>query len=143
MKSFFIILILLVSLDSASAQTAKEKKIQELLELTGSGNLGMQVLHNMFSSYQKAMPNVPKEFWDGFFNQIDAASLIKMVIPIYEKHYSEQDIDDLITFYKTPLGKKVLESTPLIMQESMEAGKAWGREIAEKVTEELKKKGYN
>ena len=64
------------------------------------------------------------------------------MIPIYDKYYTEDDIKQLTDFYQTPIGKKVISNTPLIMQESMQAGQSWGQKIGEKVIENLKVKGY-
>jgi hypothetical protein len=39
---------------------------------------------------------------------------------IYSKYYTEQELKDLITFYKTPTGRKVIAVMPQVMQESMQ-----------------------
>lgn len=38
--------------------------------------------------------------------------------PVLKKHFSEEEILDLIKFYQTPLGKKTIEQMPAIMNES-------------------------
>lgn len=38
------------------------------------------------------------------------------MIPIYDKYYTEDDIKQLTDFYQTPIGKKVISSTPLIIE---------------------------
>ncbi|MEN6466160.1 MAG: DUF2059 domain-containing protein [Syntrophaceae bacterium] len=38
--------------------------------------------------------------------------------PVLKKHFSEEEILDLIKFYQTPLGKKTIEEMPAIMNES-------------------------
>jgi hypothetical protein len=63
-------------------------------------------------------------------------------VPIYDKYYTETDIDQLIEFYKSPVGKKMIEVQPQLTQESMLAGQTWGRQIAEKVMHRMKEKGY-
>jgi tetratricopeptide (TPR) repeat protein len=48
-----------------------------------------------------------------------AAELLERLMPrmidIYVEAYTEQELRDLIAFYKTPIGKKTLEKTPLLM----------------------------
>lgn len=39
--------------------------------------------------------------------------------PLFDKHYTEEEIRGLITFYKSPLGKKVLGVMPVMMGEAM------------------------
>jgi len=41
-------------------------------------------------------------------------------------------------FYETPVGQRVLATTPLVMHESMQIGQTWGRNVAEKLLAELK-----
>jgi hypothetical protein len=143
MKRLSIALLLTVIFSTGFSQAkSKTDNIQTLLELTGSGKLGMQVMQNMLASFKQTYPDVPEKFWKEFMKEVNADALNKMVIPIYEKYYTELEIQQLIAFYQTPLGKKVILTTPQIMQESMQAGQAWGREIAEKVFSNLKAKGY-
>jgi len=65
-----------------------------------------------------------------------------MIVPIYDRNFSAEEIDGLMVFYSSPLGKKVLQKLPVIMQESMQAGKEWGGEIYKKVLLKLQQKGY-
>ena len=36
---------------------------------------------------------------------------------LYDKYFTEQEIDEILNFYKTPAGKKVIEETPKITKE--------------------------
>lgn len=40
---------------------------------------------------------------------------------VYDKHYTEQDLSELIAFYRTPIGKKVVAVSPLIESDTMNA----------------------
>jgi len=143
MKKILTLITLVVFALHVSAQTnAKREKIKTLLELSGSSKLGLQVGKTMIDAFKKNYTDVRAEFWEEVAKEINADDLIKLVIPIYEKYYSEEDIDQLINFYKSPIGKKMQEVTPLLTQESMAAGQVWGREIAEKVVAKMKELGY-
>ena len=83
-----------------------------------------------------------EKFWDDFAKEIKAEDLVNLIIPIYDKYYTEDDIDQLISFYNTPTGKKMIETLPIVTQESMTAGQAWGKLIGEKVIQQLTEKGY-
>lgn len=126
-----------------SQDTSKYSKIKEMLDITGSGKLGVQVVEQMMASFKTSFTTVPDNFWKDFMKQVNADSLTEMVIPIYSKYYSTEELNELIKFYKSPIGKKVVSVTPYVMQESMSIGQKWGEKIAEKVYEELKKKGYS
>lgn len=45
----------------------------------------------------------------------------KSLYNIYDKHYTEQELKELISFYQTPIGKKVVAVSPLIQSETMNA----------------------
>ncbi len=142
MKKSSIVLFLTVLSICSYAQTAtKTENIRKLLELTGSGKIGVQVAQNMIVSFKKVYPSVPEEFWEGFKKELNSEVLVEMVIPIYDKYYTETEIKELTDFYATPIGRKVITVTPLISQESMQAGQKWGKELGEKLYKDLNDKG--
>ena len=125
-----------------SQSPSKVENIKKMLELSGAGKLGIQVAENMLTSFTKSLPDVPKEFWDDFKKQMNPEDINNLVIPVYDKYYTDSDIQQLIDFYQTPIGKKSISVAPQIMKESMEAGQIWGKMIGEKVLANLKAKGY-
>ncbi|MEM8963437.1 MAG: DUF2059 domain-containing protein [Acidobacteriota bacterium] len=141
-RQLFLVLVLVLVLPALSAADQKpaEDMARELLEISGSGELGVQMMHQMFDSYKASMPNVPAEFWDEVMNEVDASQLVELVVPIYVKHLTQEEMEAAIAFYKTPAGKAMLEKMPVIMQESMVAGQAWGQEINAQVQTRLKEK---
>ena|SRR5437763_1192069 len=146
MKSTLLALALsLVCLAPAVAQqtapaedaAAKRQDIRKLLEVTGSAKLGQQVLAQMLGSFKSTNAKVPEEFWDQILKEFDSGSLIDLVVPIYEKHLTHEDIKGMLAFYESPLGRKLIEVTPAITQESMTAGQQWGLEIAKRIQKRL------
>ena len=142
MKKIVLSLLLCVTASLAFCQSAKIENIKKLLELTGSGKMGEQVARAMIASFQQNYADVPNEYWESVKKEIHADDIVNLVIPIYDKHYSEEDVQKMIDFYESPIGKKVIAATPLIMQESMKAGQEWGKSIGERVVEKLKHDGY-
>ena len=61
------------------------------------------------------------------------SSLIEMLVPVYKKHFTGQDLKDAIELFKTPIGKKISEKSPIIAQESMQASMQWGMELSTKL----------
>ncbi|MFC5683035.1 DUF2059 domain-containing protein [Flavobacterium sp. MAHUQ-51] len=141
-KTLLMASFVLISFLANAQDNSKREKIKHLLELTGSGKLGMQVMDQMMSSFKNSYSTVKQEFWDNFRKEINANDIENLILPVYDKYYTETDIDQLITFYNSPIGKKMINTMPLVMQESMKAGQNWGREIGEKVLARLKEKGY-
>ena len=114
---------------------ATSKSILELMTLTGTGNLGVQALHSLLPSLKASAPDVPPEFWDDFMKEVDPNELVNLTVPIYMRHFTENEIQEMIRFYKTPTGQKLVQKQPQVMQESMQAGQLWAQGLAQRVLE--------
>jgi len=60
----------------------------------------------------------------------------KMKVPmmaIYEKHYSEKEIQDMIQFYQTKTGQSMIKKMPLVMQDSMQLSQQMMQELSPKL----------
>jgi uncharacterized protein len=55
--------------------------------------------------------------------------LLKRLIPVYDKYYTKEDVENIIQFYGTPLGQKLLKVSPDISRESQTIGYQWGSKI--------------
>jgi hypothetical protein len=115
------------------AETPKQKDIRKLLKITGSGELGTQVMGQMIGNMKKAMPQVPEKFWTDFMKEVHTDELVDLIVPVYDRNLSQADVAELIKFYESPTGKKFVSVLPKITQESMGVGEKWGRELAMKV----------
>ena len=57
---------------------------------------------------------------------------------VYCNEFSEQELKDLVTFYKSPLGQKLLLSEPRAIQFSMGYMNQWAQNFAETVNAEFR-----
>lgn len=128
--------------DSDEINKAKRKDIRKLMKVSGSGKIGIQMMNTMLGQFKRMMPDVPEKFWEEFAKEVDEDSLIELIVPIYDKHYTHKDIKKLIEFYESPIGEKMVRKMPVIMQESQAAGQQWGRQLGERVMKRLKEEGY-
>jgi uncharacterized protein len=64
---------------------------------------------------------------------------------IYANDFTEQELKDLLVFYKSPLGQKLLTQEPKSIQASMQFMNAWAQQFAELVNgqfrAEMRKRG--
>ena len=64
---------------------------------------------------------------------------------IYASEFTEQELKDLVTFYKSPLGQKLLTNEPRAIQSSMAFMNNWARQFGEFVNgqfrAEMRKRG--
>ncbi len=124
---------------NATPDPEKDKAIRQLLELTGVGKIAKQLMQQMVASMRQTQSGVPDEFWTAFLNKAKPEELVDLMVPIYAKYYTREDIDGLTAFYRTPLGQKMLTSLPALMQDSNAVGEKWGRAKAEEIIRELDK----
>jgi uncharacterized protein len=48
--------------------------------------------------------------------------MVEAIVPIYQRHLSRSDIEELIRFYSGPVGQKLVREQGPMLRESMEAG---------------------
>jgi hypothetical protein len=64
---------------------------------------------------------------------------------VYANEFTEQELKDLVTFYKSPLGQKLLSAEPRAIQFSMSYMNQWAQNFAETVNAqfraEMRKRG--
>lgn len=114
------------------------------MEAAGTLDNFQSALENMIDMYKTnaVFKDIPASFWKDFekeFKKIDVDEIIETFMPVYYKYYTEDDLRQLISFYQSPVGIKMKKNTANIMQESMQLGEKWGREIGEKVAAKLQK----
>lgn len=120
-------------------EKTKQADIRQLLQLTGSGNLATQTMAQMEKSMKPLITNAlpPGDyraklvdlFFEKFHAKADAGTLEELVVPIYDKYLTDEDIKGLIQIYQTPIGQKLITSLPKIAGESQQAGEKWGQEL--------------
>ncbi len=132
-----------VTLIQDTSAITKEERIRELLRITEAVNLGLQMAQNLHAAMQAANPEVTDEIWDRFMSQVESSDFVELVVPIYAKYFTKDEIDQLIEFYDTPVGKKVISQMPMVLQESMAAGERWGEELGARVLAELREEAAN
>jgi uncharacterized protein len=141
-KLILIASIIFLTSNAYSQNDSISHHARQLLYLTGADKIGVQMMNNMITSFKKNMSSVPDKLWDELSKEFKPDDLIELMVPIYVKYYSDKELVDLISFYKTPLGQKVIVSTALITQDSFGAGQEWGKKVAQKALAKLKEEGY-
>ena len=151
MKRTYIVALALVlglGLGPVYAQdegTTKQADIKKLLNITGASKTGLRVFSQVIGMFQRAHSEVPEQVWMEMFSEAESRVddfVTEMLVPIYARHLTHEDIQGLIAFYETPAGRKLLTVMPQMHQESRQAGEIWGREFARTVQERLAEKGY-
>ena len=72
--------------------------------------------------------------------------LLDMIAKTYAKHFTEAELKDIVAFYKTPAGKKMVAQEPIAIKQSLDAAQEWAAAFSDTVLQrfrtEMQKKGY-
>ncbi|MDR2236696.1 MAG: DUF2059 domain-containing protein [Chryseobacterium sp.] len=134
-----LITVVSVFIGTLAFSQASEAKIREFIKVTEADKVAISSMQTYMEQFKKNAPSIPDAFWKEFAAEFTAEKMVELYVPIYAKYYTESDIDELIKFYKSPVGRKTISVMPAILQESMEAGGKLGREVAERVMEKMDK----
>ena len=148
----FALALTLASSAAARAQAAATQQgrdsekitlLKRMLTQTRAVEIAMNSMEQGVQAQRIANPRIPAVFWDRFIAKARAskADLESLIINIYDKKFTTDDIRQLVAFYDTPLGKKLLSTLPSITQESMTAGQQWGARIGAEVGNQLAAEG--
>ncbi|WP_419904904.1 DUF2059 domain-containing protein [Kiloniella sp.] len=164
MKKLIILSLLTVPLAvisiPAKAFTQKEKQaVDELLLVTGEGNIGKEIIENFIPELSKILKDshpslddkalyiVEEEIWaTAKSNNYYDTRIKNAFYKIYYKHLTLDEVEQLIEFYRSPLGKKTLEIQPHIEKGAFSTGEKIGRSMAQQIVKNvikrLKSEGY-
>jgi hypothetical protein len=118
--------------DSQSLKLAKE--LVSVMSLKGSYE---ETIQRLTAGLIKRFPNlkpVEGKILNFYKKYIGWDAIKDDVAKIYAKHFNEQELKDLIKFYKSPTGQKTLKELPAIMME----GRALGMQKVSAHMDELK-----
>jgi uncharacterized protein len=125
------------SVQSLPADAASRDQIMTLLDLLQVRRNMTAMMENMKKvmkdsaeqAFRRKMPNPTAKQLEALHSSIDAAlgdlpldEMINAVVAVYQRHLSKTDLEELLRFYSSPVGQKLIREQPVIMQESMQAG---------------------
>lgn len=148
MRNLILILFAILSLSSlghAQSDSNYKAAIEKLFLVTNTQQTYETVIKQMFGMFKQNQSEVPSDIWTEMEKEMLKSSmpeLVDLLIPVYNKHLSLEDIEGVIKFYESPLGKKFADKSPLITQESMQVGQKWGEKLAMNVMKRLEEQGY-
>ena len=121
---------------------AKRAEVRRLLEITGGVKLGIQFSSSLqallSANLEKTLPEgerkrtISQRLTDRVIEKSYArftAEAVDIMLPVYDKYFTLQELRDLNTFYESTLGRKVIQVMPQLLQESMAIGQRWAEQI--------------
>jgi len=75
------------------------------------------------------------------------ADVLNEVAKIYAEHFTEAELKEILAFYKSPAGRKMIAEEPKAVDQSLKAAQDWAVKFSDVVLQrfrlEMKKKGYD
>lgn len=131
-------LLLLMTLQGpASAQTSSEASILKLLEVTEARKLVDSMYAQLDGVFETAMRQslgntelTPAQAKIAQDAQGEVVALIKremgwekfepMMIEVYRTHFTEEEVQGMLTFYESDIGRAMVAKMPAVMQSTMQ-----------------------
>ena len=127
--------------DTTKPSADKVRDITHLLLLMGNREQAQFLLESAIASYGQVMPEAKKAEWEKIKAQFSPDEFLDALVPVYHRHFTHQDIKDLIVLFESPAGKKFIEKMPEVSNESYEASEKWATSVGKRVTAKLKEAG--
>lgn len=129
---------------------------RELIRVMKATDQFKVLLPSLFAALKPAIvqnrPEVAKHF-DAIVPMMTAAAirrvdlLAELLAGVYARNFNADELHDLIAFYRTPTGQKLIARQPVIARESLAAGREFGQELTrdlkQQIIDELRKRGDN
>ena len=126
-----------------SVDPVKLPLIRAVLTQTHAVDIMFQSMQAAVPMQRAANPAIPAVFWDRFIAAAHEreGDLEAMFIQIYDHHFTADELRQLLAFYRTPIGQKLLAEQPAVAQEAMAAGQQWGQRLGFEVGQKLTAEG--
>ncbi len=82
----------------------------------------------------KAMQKIARDL---LFDGLSWESLKEEYIQLYAETFTEEELQGIIEFSKSPLGEKMAEKSPILMQKSMEIGRQHAQQVMPQVQQAI------
>lgn len=113
------------------ADAASKDQLKKLFQVIGVQKQMQSIVTSMANNLEQMMPPVGQlsekqkaevsklesELFGKMMSPEFVDSYLDMMAPVYQRHFSKSDVDQIIAFYSSPAGQKFVNEQPAIMQE--------------------------
>lgn len=126
-----------------SADSVKRVGIRRMLELENMDSLILVGIQQGMDEESSSDPEFPPAFTQGVGDRMrrDIGELVERLVPIYDSLYTADEVRQLVAFYESPLGRRLVETQPRIAEAMMPIAEQWGMEVAAQVMLEMARSG--
>lgn len=134
----------------AASDQSKEQLIRTLVNLTDKSELqsvfSQQFIDRVSSAVSMFGPAMDAHTMDVIQQQTQAViqehiedgdALYSVLAPVYEKHFNIIELNQLVNFYQSPLGQKLVQVSPQLLTESLDLGQQWGLSLVPEIMQRV------
>ena len=124
---------------------------RKMMKTTGADKIALQIMHTMMPQITgmlvRARPDkkeqiiqLMKEVGKELSAEANMDKLVDQIARIYAEEFTAEEMRQILAFYDTPVGRKLIGKMPSIVMRSQQAGRVWGQEVARKAIQRIRKK---
>lgn len=120
----------IIKVNSCNVQI--DQDLRELLDLLMQKDILMKSMEGVFEQTSRGLSedvseealaktdqnDMSKKMLNRFVEKFDSKDVKDEMIALYHKYYTNEEISELLKFYRSPLGMKTIEKMPELMNES-------------------------
>jgi hypothetical protein len=135
---------------NANAAPDKDDVIRELIALTDAEQLeaifSRQFIDRVANAVALVRPDldpqtmrvIRQEATSVIRERIESGdALYSVLYPVYEKHFNIFELNQLVEFYQSPVGQKLVRVSPELLTESLALGREWGLSLVPEIMERV------
>jgi hypothetical protein len=91
----------------------KDQLIQKFVQIYG-------VKENMQANFDQMTAGLKPEQAQAFREAVKVDDIVAQLLPVYDKHFSAEELRVYIRFYSSSEGRKLIQALPLLMKDSVD-----------------------
>jgi hypothetical protein len=141
-RKLFLFIFVVIAMSNIYAQS-KDDDIRTLFKVAGTyAGFSSFWADSYLPAIEKVCPKAPLTFWEKIKNDFYLPCETAMMVKLYDKYYTKSEIEQLIKFYKSPIGQMFVKAQLQISKDASKQGAEFGKTLGKRIAEELKKEGY-
>ena len=129
-------LLLLLAAAVARAEPPTVESVEALLVATKSESIMESVNANMENTLRQGMAqtlagkkitpqlqrfldHAPRQFAEAMKEEMSWATLKPLYVQLYQDSFTQEEVDGLVAFYRSPAGEALVTKMPIVMQKTM------------------------
>lgn len=128
---------------SGAPDAARLKVARRVVQASGAEAIILKSIELTLPAQRAQSPTIPAEFWERFLvkARADVGVLVDSLAPVYAARFTKAELEQLLAFYESPVGRRVVADQPAIAQESQQLGMRWGTRMGAAIAVEMANEG--